>query len=202
VLLADEAALREIDEAVQFAERSSDDYALGLSRLTLGVALLQQDSPAQRQRGLGALGQVRDMCLHGRFWLSVLPQVEVLTAREKARSADPGGALPLMRKAVQDLLDRGDLGSGFPCTGVLVETLLGRAEEGDVQEAQAAVDRLAAVPADEGLVSRDIWLLRLRALLARAHGDAAAYAHLRDRYRDMAKTLGFEGHIAWAEAMP
>jgi hypothetical protein len=26
--------------------------------------------------------------------------------------------------------------------------------------------------------------------------------HLRDRYRDMTKTLGFEGHIAWAEAMP
>ena len=49
---------------------------------------------------------------------------------------------------------------------------------------------------------RDIWLLRLRALLARPHSDAAAYAHLRDRYRDMARTLGFEGHIAWAEAMP
>jgi hypothetical protein len=25
---------------------------------------------------------------------------------------------------------------------------------------------------------------------------------LRDRYRDMAKKLGFEGHIAWADAMP
>ena len=50
--------------------------------------------------------------------------------------------------------------------------------------------------ADEGLVIRDIWLLRLRALLARAHGDAAAYANFRDRYRDMAKTLGSEGHIA------
>jgi len=49
---------------------------------------------------------------------------------------------------------------------------------------------------------RDIWLLRLRALLARAHGDATAYTHLWDRYRDMARTLGFEGHIAWAEAMP
>jgi hypothetical protein len=49
---------------------------------------------------------------------------------------------------------------------------------------------------------RDTWLLRLRALLARAHGDAAAYGHFRDRYRDMARTLGFEGHIAWAEAMP
>jgi hypothetical protein len=44
--------------------------------------------------------------------------------------------------------------------------------------------------------------LRVRALLARAHGDAAAYTHLRDRYRDMARTLGFEGHIALAEAMP
>jgi hypothetical protein len=49
---------------------------------------------------------------------------------------------------------------------------------------------------------RDIWLLRLRALLERAHPDAATYAHFRDRYRDMATSLGFEGHIAWAEAMP
>jgi hypothetical protein len=202
VLLADEAALREIDEAVQRAERSSDDYALGLSRLTLGVVLLQQDSPAERQRGLQALAQVRDMCLHERFYLSELPLVEVWTAREKARSGDPDGALPLMRKAVQDLLDSGLLGYGIPCTGVLVETLLGRAEEGDVQEAQAAIERLAAAPADEGLVIRDIWLLRLRALLARTRHDEAAYSDLRDRYRDMARTLGFEGHIAWAEAMP
>ena len=44
--------------------------------------------------------------------------------------------------------------------------------------------------------------MRLRALLARARGDAAAYAHFRDRYRDMAKSIGFDGHIAWAEAMP
>ena len=61
---------------------------------------------------------------------------------------------------------------------------------------------LATAPADEGLVIRDIWLLRLRALLARAHGDAAAYADFRDRYRDMATSLGFEGHMKWAEAMP
>jgi hypothetical protein len=40
-----------------------------------------------------------------------------------------------------------------------------------------------------------------RDLVAGARGDAAAYADFRDRYRDMAKTLGFEGHIAWAEAM-
>jgi len=71
-----------------------------------------------------------------------------------------------------------------------------------VAEAQAAIERLASVPADEGLVMRDIWLVRLRALLARAHGDEARYRELRDQYRQTAKTLGFEGHIDWAEAMP
>ncbi|HXA88473.1 MAG TPA: hypothetical protein VNW96_07860, partial [Mycobacterium sp.] len=74
--------------------------------------------------------------------------------------------------------------------------------DGEVAEAEVAIERLAAAPADEGLVIRDIWLLRLRALGARAHDDAAAYAQFRDHYRDMAGTLGFEGHIAWAEAMP
>jgi hypothetical protein len=51
-------------------------------------------------------------------------------------------------------------------------------------------------------VIREIWLLRLHALLARAHSDEAAYRDDRDRYRNTAKTLEFEGHIAWAEAMP
>jgi adenylate cyclase len=45
-------------------------------------------------------------------------------------------------------------------------------------------------------------LLRLRALEAQSRGDVATYAQFRDRYRDMAKRLGFEGHIALAEAMP
>jgi hypothetical protein len=58
------------------------------------------------------------------------------------------------------------------------------------------------VPTDHRSVLHEIWLQRLRALLARAHGDEAVYCEYRDRYRDMAKTLGFEGHIAWAEAMP
>ena len=82
-----------------------------------------------------------------------------------------------------------------------METLLDRGADGDVAEAETAIERLATAPADEGLVIRDIWLLRLRALLARAHGDDAAYRDFRDRYRDMARTLGFEGHIAWAQAM-
>ena len=69
-------------------------------------------------------------------------------------------------------------------------------------EAEGAIERLAEAPADEGLVAREIWLLRLQALLARAHGDDARYRYDRNRYRDMATSLGFEGHMKWAEAMP
>ena len=134
--------------------------------------------------------------------LGDLPLVEVYAARERARRGDRDGAIPLTRATAGHLFREGQLLLwGIPATGVLVETLLDGGADGDVAEAEAAIERLAAAPSDDGLALRDIWLLRLRALLARAHGDAAAYAQLRDRYRDMAKTLGFEGHIEWAEAM-
>jgi adenylate cyclase len=79
---------------------------------------------------------------------------------------------------------------------------LQRGEDGDLADARVAIDRLAAVPTDPGFVLHEIWLLRLRALLAQALDDKAAYLDYRDRYRAMAKKLGFEGHMAWAEAMP
>jgi hypothetical protein len=124
------------------------------------------------------------------------------TARERARRGDRDGAIPLLREVVDDLFHAGQLRTCIGATAFLVETLLERGAGDDLAEAEAAIERLAAAPADDGLVIREIWLLRLRALLARSHGDAAAYAHLRDRYRDTARSFGFEGHIAWAEAMP
>jgi adenylate cyclase len=111
-------------------------------------------------------------------------------------------AIQLARETLDELQDRGGLIWIPLATAVLVEALLQRGGHGDVEQAHIAIDQLAAAPTEQGVVLQDIWLLRLRALLARAHGDTEAYADLRDRYRDMAKTLGFEGHIAWAEAMP
>ena len=72
----------------------------------------------------------------------------------------------------------------------------------DVAEAETAIERLGSAPADPDFVLKAVWLLRLRALLVRAHGDEAAYRDLRDHYRDMAKTLGVAGHMPWTEAMP
>ena len=69
-------------------------------------------------------------------------------------------------------------------------------------EAQTVIDRLANAQRRRRLGAHSIWLLRLRALLARAQGDDSAYRDYRDRYRAMATSLGFEGHMPWAEAMP
>jgi class 3 adenylate cyclase len=201
VLTPDDSAMREIEDALQVAERSGDDYALALARATLGLALVHRATDAERDHGQQLLAEVSDVFLR---WghLSDLPMVNVYVARERARRGDRDVAIPLIRAAVDDLARQGQLVWGIPATSVLVETLLDRGTESDMVQAEAAIERLATAPADEGLVMRDIWLLRLRALLARAHHDDTAYAEFRDRYRDMAKTLGFEGHIAWAEAMP
>ena len=202
MLLADDAALRDIEEALRVAERASDDLALGLARFTLGVALMHRDSPAERERAPEVLGQVRDMCLHGRLYSHLLPSIETWAGRERARRGDRDGAIPLLREAVDNLFHEGQLWSCIGATAFLVETLLERGAGDDVAEAEAAIDRLAAAPADDGLVIREIWLLRLRALLMRAKGDEAAYRDYRDRYRNMATELGFEGHMKWAGEMP
>ena len=107
-----------------------------------------------------------------------------------------------MRKAVDELHQAGRIGYGVWGTGVLAEALLERGAQGDLAEAQEAIDRLANLPADEGWAMREITLLRLRALMSRARGDDVAYRELVGRYRAMAESLGFEGHMKWAEEMP
>ena len=47
----------------------------------------------------------------------------------------------------------------------------------------------------------DLMLPRLRALQARSHGGGPAYGELVGRYGAMAESLGFDGHVAWAEEM-
>jgi class 3 adenylate cyclase len=203
VLAPDDRAMRESADALRIAERSGDDLALSFARMTLGVALVHRHTDAERDRGQKLLAEVSEVFLRGGHTLGELPIVDVYVARERARCGDRDEAIPLMRAAVDHLARRGQLlGWGVAATGVLVETLLDRGTDDDVAEAEAAIERLAAAHADEGFVGRDIWLLRLRALLAQAHGDETAYRSYRDRYRDMATSLESDGHIAWAEAMP
>jgi class 3 adenylate cyclase len=201
VLRPDDRAMHEIEAALRIAERSGDDFALAVARETLGAALVHRPTDAERDRGQKLLTEVSEVFVRQMYNLSELEIVKVYLARERARRGDRGEAIPLMRATVDHPFREGRLLLwGIPATGVLVETLLERGAESDV--AEAAIDRLAAAPADDGLVIRDIWLLRMRALLARAQGDDTAYRDYRDRYRAIATALGFEGHMKWAQAMP
>ncbi len=198
VLRADDSALRASEEAVQTARRAK--RAVSLAEYALGGALLYRDAAADRHRGLEIMVQIRDTWRERAPYL--VPVTELLAAPESARRGDRDAAIALMRQAVNELHQAGRPFFGVWGTGVLVETLLERGAEGDLAEAQEAIDRLANLSADDGSAMREITLLRLRALLARANGDDTTYCDYRDRYRAMATELGFEGHIAWAEAMP
>jgi len=203
VLTADDRAVRETEDALRIAERSGDDLALAFTQMALGVALVNRAMASERDRGRELLAKVGDVFLRRRHNLGELPIVNVYLARELASAGDREDAISLVRAAVDDLFREGRLLAwGAQATGVLVEIMLDRGSAADVAEAEAAINRLASAPTEDDLAVRDIWLLRLQALLAQAHGDVAAYADLRDRYRKMARSLEFDGHIAWAEAMP
>jgi hypothetical protein len=200
VLRADDSVVRAGEDALQTAHSASSDRAVGLAAYTLAVGLLNRDAAADRHRGLELMTQARDLWLRKRG-LFLIPVTDLWAARETARRGDRDAAIPVMRQAVDELHQAEHLFYGVWGTGVLVETLLGRGTERDVAEAQIAIDWLANLPAEEGSAMLDITLLRLRALQARARCDDEAYRELVGRYRAMAKSLGFEGHIAWAEAM-
>ncbi len=198
VLRADDSALRACEESLRIAHRDSSDTARNFAEYMLGLVLLYRDDATERGRGLELMVRARD-------WQreripSLVPVTEVWIAREMARR-DRDKAIEAMRTAVDDMPLAERPGYAFYGTSMLVEALLERAAEGDLTEAQEAIDQLAHLRTDEVWVMRDIWLLRLRTLMARARGDAIAYRELVGSYRQMAKSLGFEGHIAWAEAM-
>ena len=71
----------------------------------------------------------------------------VYTARERARCGDRDGAIPQMRTVIDDLFHVEYRLNGILAIGFLVETLLARGANGDVTEAEAAIDRLAAAGA-------------------------------------------------------
>jgi adenylate cyclase len=199
ILLPDVMALHETAEILSAAEQFGDDFVLVMARAARGIALVHQEGP-ERDTGYKLLAQLIELGVH--HFSNNLRVIEVLLAREKARMGDFDGAIELIHTALDILFAAEAVQWIARATSVLVESLLRRGSDADLVEADAAVDRLAAFPAEPGLVLHDVWLMRMRTLLAQARGEDGAYRDQRDRYRKMAADLGFEGHMAWAEAMP
>jgi class 3 adenylate cyclase len=200
IFVADDTALREIQEALAIGRRSGDDVALGLSLHVLATALAYRDDP-DRQPALEVMDEVRQLSVRDRFARTAIPIIDAWKAREQARQGDRDGALGQLRSVVAELRSAPQFARYIAATPILVETLLSGGAEPDLREAESVIDQLASAAGDD-LVLRDIMLLRLRTMLARARDDEQRYREYRDRYRGMAKSLGFAGHKKWAEAMP
>ena len=200
VLRADDSVVRACEDAVQTAQSASSDRAVGLAAYTLAVGLLNQDAAADRHRGLELMMQARDIWLRKRAHF-LIPVTDVWAARETARRGDRDAAIPEMRQAVDELrqAETSSMACGVPafwwrhCWSVAPRATWPKPKRRSTGWRTCAADHDSAM--------LEITLLRLRALLARARGDDVAYRDLLGRYRAMAESLGFEGHIAWAEAM-
>ena len=127
---------------------------------------------------------------------------DIENAKEKARSGDLDGAIETARVAVEFGYESGDMMTRGSAVTALTEFLVRRGGERDLAEAGTAIDRLAAVPVDPGFVLHELPLLtaartagprpRRRSDLPRPSGSLPRHGE---------STLGFEGHIAIAEAM-
>jgi adenylate cyclase len=200
IVLRDEDISRAGAELLAMAEQSGDDYSLDMARTTRGADLLHQDAAA-RATGLDLLNTVREKIRSQKFSTLALPVIEIHIASEKVKLGNFDIAVETARSHVEHLFSSGGSIWVAAASGALVEALLQRGGARDLDEARVAIDRLAAVQTQAGYVLNEIWLLRLRALLSRAVGDGRGYSGHRDCYRAMARRLGFEGHMAMAEAM-
>jgi adenylate cyclase len=199
-LLPGAAALLETAEALEFGEHRGDDYAVASAQFVRGIVLVQLDGD-ERHDGFDLLAKAGEAASQGRFAMSVLPQINIELAKDRARTGDHDGAIALLRAVVDSEFDSGEMFFRAATVSALVDALLQRGTDADVQEAQAAVERFAAVPTEAGFILHELPLLRLRALLARSRCDEISYRDFAKRYRAMAISVGFEGHIACAEAM-
>ena len=199
-LLPDDAALHETAEALEIAKQFGDDFQLANAEFTHGLALIRSDE-ADRDYGFGLLEHVRKTVLNHRYIMIAAFCVDLDVAAEKIRIEDYDGAIELCRSVLDKQIRSGEgINRGWSTT-VLVDALLRRAGDGDLEEAQKAVDRLAAMPTEPVYLYHELPLLRLNAMLAEARGDDERYRTFRDRYRARAESTGMEGHIALARAM-
>jgi adenylate cyclase len=163
--------------------------------------LAQQPGP-DRGRGLALLSLAREAVTQQRSIAAYLSAIDLEFAIDKERQGDVDGSIGALQSIVEIDIATGAIWATGRATEVLVETLLRRGRPADIEAARQAIERTAAVPIEQGVVIYELPLLRLRALVGQACGDEAEYRTYRDRYRAMANEIGFEAHIAKADAMP
>ena len=146
-LLADDDAVRDTADAVRIAEERGDDVALDSAHIVHGLVLSRRATAAERDVALGLLRHGRDAVARRGNLVAATPAdigIAELTAKgESCRARSKvRAALSISSSRTAKCIVLG------VATATLVEPLLERGLDTDVQEAAAVIERLAAVPTD------------------------------------------------------
>jgi|HubBroStandDraft_3_1064219.scaffolds.fasta_scaffold00895_6 adenylate cyclase len=199
-VLPDAQDVAQAAETLEVAQRSANNTAVAYALLNRATTLIHADSE-ERSAGFEFLAKAREIFVDEHLIVALRRMSDIEIARERARSGDLDGAIDLATAVIVEQFDTGEMIFRGPATTVLVEALLSRGSTADIKDAERAIDRLAAVPTEPGFVLHELPVLRLRALLACAHGDEAGYRQFLARFRAKAQEADFEGYLAQAEAM-
>lgn len=197
-LQVDAMMLQETAETLELAEQLGDDYALVAARCVRGLALLTAGTG--QEHAVELLGLARDAIIGERFTMPALVPIDVALAMERVRTGDRDSAIEALRDIVEIQFGSGQWLGRAVAASALVEQLVARGSDRDLDEAVKVIDRLETFSAEPGFVVFDIIVQRWRAVVAGASGDVA-HKELVDRYGRSANSLGFEGHMAWAREM-
>jgi adenylate cyclase len=158
-LLADDDALRDTAEALEIAKQFGDDFSLTNAEFTRGLVLVRRED-ADRKLGFELLDRARRLALEHRTTIVAAWCADIEFAVQKNRVGDYDGAIALCRAVLENEIRGGEMTNRGWCTTVLVEALLNRGRDGDVDEAQIAIDNLAATPTEPGFLYHELPLLR------------------------------------------
>ena len=191
-LAADTTALTETAEALRIAEQTGDDFILGLAQLAHGLTLIQHGGP-DRDEGLALLRQARESAA-----ARTIRQGGDADRRPPDRQRE--GPQPEISTAPSTWHDQSSTtiskrarccGCGWPppfwsnhCSPGAPMVICGRRRPSSTD--------WRPHPLDPGFVLHELTVLRLRGLLARAHGDVACRRQFMADFRAKAAAAGFE----------
>jgi hypothetical protein len=145
-LHVDAEAAADTADALETAQRCSEDFALHTAQLTRGLVLL--DAPdGDHATGIALLGVARSAALADRFMASAVLVADIQTARTELRSGNADAAITLSRNVIERQVESGALLYRGVASAVLIEALVSRGGKEDADEAAREADALSALAA-------------------------------------------------------
>ena len=196
----DEAALREADDALALTQ-SGDNFGLACALIARGVVLVHRGG-SDADLGLECLERLREMSLKHQWPVTGVRIADIHLATHKLEDRRPRRLRRHHRRVPSTARCGPARRSGSAMRPPSSWRLWPDAEPNPIcapPSRPSTGSRQYRV--DPTFVLHEVQLLRMRALLARAHGDEVAYREFVERYRTRAAECGHAGHVAIAEAM-